>query len=442
MIPSPLRQEPLRQEVPALPSSLIPGLGSARQEIEPPPYEPPALYEPPAAYETAPQLRHYSEPAEYRAITQYEMPVQSQELVHHASYPSNDYYPHDPPEQPRRTSPMRQSVPVMKPRATSPGVNPRYSPDPAEHMSYSPNPPAERTSRLPARSMPTRKSVSPRPPPASEDYQERRLSGVAFNPDSFDVYNPRASKSPIPSDDDHSRPGSRMEYNDQGQIVTFNGRVVDASDHLPVDNWAPEPIPKGTVKEKASRSRAQLNGSRDLDAAKQREEKYQRERADRERLRHAASMNFDQPSNALVTTRRRDDFDDYDAPVNSGALVLASHRAPPPQARAQRQRPMSYHDTPPTYQSPMPDRQVLRERDNPNSYGGSPSYDRRGGARGSAAPPIPAKVPLDMGGGGGYGGQNEDMALSLELQSIDIGPGSGGRRPRTTNRRQYGTNFL
>ncbi|KAI0580238.1 C2 domain containing protein [Pyrenophora tritici-repentis] len=439
MVPSPLRQETLRQEPPALPSSLIAGLNPARQEIEAVPYEAPPTYE------TPPRLRHYSEPAEYRAITQYETPVQSQELVHHSAYQNNDYYPHDPPEQPRqRSPPAYDTAAIVKPRATSPGVNPRYTPNPPMDRyspnldidRYSPNPVTERSSRMPARSMPTRKSVSPRPPPPAEDFGERRLSGVAFNPDSFDVYNPRVSKSPIPSDDEPERPGSRMEYNDKGQIVTFSGRVVDASDHLPVDNWAPEPVPKGTVKEKSSRSRPQLNGSRDLEAAMQREERYQRERAERERIRHATSMNFDN-SSALVTTRH--DFNDT---VNAGALVLASHHHADPSnsigrnRRDQQQRPVSSYDTPPQYQ--MPDRQVLRERENPNSYGSSPGYDRRGTQRHSVAgpPPIPAKVPLDMGGG--YGVQNEDMALSLELQSIDIGPGSGTRRPRTTARRQYG----
>jgi hypothetical protein len=465
MVPSPLRQEtlrqePVRQEAPALPLSLIPGLNPARQEIEAPPYEPPPSYEP------APRLRHYSEPAEYRAITQHEAPMQSQELVHHSAYQNNDYYPHDPPEQPRQMSPGVYDTPIHKPRATSPGVSPsryapdpgmdgyspnptrdRYSPNPAMDRAmdryspnpamdryspnpgmerYSPNPATERSSRMPARSMPTRKSVSPRPPTSGQDFPERRLSGVAFNPDSYDVYNPRVSKSPIPSDDEHERPGSRLEYNDKGQIVTFSGRTVDASDHLPVDNWAPEPVPKGTVKEKAPRSRAQLNGSRDLDAARQREERYQRERA----MRHSTSMNFDN-SNALVTTRH-----DWNDPANAGALVLASH-SPASSMRSRhntQQRPVSSYESPPGY-----DRPVLRERDNPNSYSGSPGYDRRGTQRHSvAAPPIPAKVPLDMGRGGGYGGQNEDMALSLELQSIDIGPGSGGRRPRTQYRRQYG----
>jgi len=181
MVPSPLRQEPLRQEAPALPSALIAGLNPQRQEIEAPPYEAPP------SYETPPRLRHYSEPAEYRAITQYEDPVQSQELVHHSAYRTNDYYPHDPPEQPRQMSPpVYDAGPIIKPRATSPNVSSRYSPNPAmeryspnpimdryspnpEMERHSPNPATDRSSRLPARSMPTRKSVSPRPPPSRED---------------------------------------------------------------------------------------------------------------------------------------------------------------------------------------------------------------------------------------------------------------------------------
>ncbi|KAL6707264.1 hypothetical protein ACN47E_004252 [Coniothyrium glycines] len=420
---------PLRQETSTLPSSLIAGLPSSRRESEVP------AYEAPPAYETPPRLRQYSEPAEYRAITQYETTEPSQQLVHHASSQYTYDYPHDPPEQPRRRSPVYDPVPIVKPRATSPAVDPRYSP----------NPGAERSSRGPVRSMPTRKSVSPRPPPSADGLEERRLSRVAFNPDSFDVYNPRVSRSPIPSDDELERPGSRMEYNDKGQIVTFSGRVVDASDHLPIDNWAPEPVPKGTVKEKSSRSRVQLNGSRDLDAARQREERYQRERAERERIRHSASTTFDTPSNALVTSRH--DFDHYESP-GAGALVLAGHNATPPnssgrnrlQKRPDQRQSMSY-EAPLQRHSPSvsaPDSHVLRERHNPNSYGSSPGYGRHGEAR-QGAPPIPAKIPIDMSGN--YtGGNNEDMALSLELQSIDIGPASGARRPRTQAqpRRQYG----
>jgi hypothetical protein len=472
MVPSPLSQEPLRQEpvrketlrleTAALPTSLIAGIDPSREMVA---YQqtPPPSYEP----QTQPRLRQYSEPAEYRSATQYEAPAYSQELVHRSSLPPYDspYYPHDPPEQPRRTSPVPENFPLVKPRATSPGVSPRYSPNPMDdhrmsgyspnpvddhrmsryspnpvddRMSrYSPNPVDDRTSRGPARSMPTRKSVSPRPPPM-EEIGERRLSGIAFNPDSFDVYNPRMSRSPIPSDDEEQRPGSRMEYNDKGQIVTFSGRVVDASDHLPIDNWAPEPTPKGTVKEKPARTRAQLNGSRDIEAARQREEKYRRDREARDRIRHATSQTFgdhDAPSNALVTTRRQDFNDQY---AHSGALVLADQSATRPRSDDrdgyQRRSPRPSYDShnSGSYNA-RPEPNVLRERHNPNSYGSSPSY-RDDSPRYGGAPPIPAKIPF----GHGAPVQNEDMALSLELQSIDIGPGSGGRRPRAQPRRQYG----
>jgi hypothetical protein len=411
----------LRQETIALPSSLIAGHDPSREMV--------AYQAPPPSYEPQPRLRQYSEPAEYRSAAQYDAPVYSQELVHRQSLPPYEpYYPHDPPEQPRRTSPVHEA-PIVKPRATSPGVVARYSPRPLD----------DRMSRGPARSMPTRKSVSPRPPPM-EDYGERRLSGVAFDPDSFDVYNPRASRSPVPGPpSDDERPGSRMEYNDKGQIVTFSGRVVDASDHLPIDNWAPEPTPKGTVKEKPVRSRAQPNGTRDIDAARQREEKYRRDREARDRIRRAASQTFgdeDEPSNALVTTRH--DFNDPYA--NSGALVLARNSAPRIQDdrdRYERRSPRPSYEPQPSHNSasyaPRPDAHVLRERQNPNSYGASPSYSHNN-PRYSGAPPIPAKIPFQAGAPI----QNEDMALSLELQSIDIGPGSGGRRPRAQPRRQYG----
>ena len=257
--------------------------------------------------------------------------------------------------------------------------------------------------------MPTRKSVSPRPPHPDDDFGQRRLSGVPFGPDDFNVLNPSLAK---PAGEEPERPGSSMEYNDKGQIVTFSGRVVDASDHLPIDNWAPEPEPKGTVKEKTPRIRAQLNGSRGLQEAQVREEKYRRDRAERDRIRSAADVTFGAaevvPSQALVMTRRQPDFD------TSNALVLADR-----DHGYDNRRPQSRG-----YESPSRSREALRERHTPNSYG---SYS----SRHAAAPPIPAKIPLDRGM------QNEDMALSLELQSIDIGPGSGGRRPRTRGR-DYG----
>lgn len=376
MAPSPLRQET------SLPAALVAGLDASRRERDP--------YQAPPAYETPPRLRQYSEPAEYRAPPQYTAAVQPHELVHYQAQP-DAYYEHDPPEEPRRRSPVNDYAPLYKPRAHSPNPSPRHSPNPVD----------ERASRLPARSMPTRKSVSPRPPPPEEDFGQRRLSGVPFGPDDFNVLNPSLANA-----DEPERPGSSMEYNDKGQIVTFSGRVVDASDHLPIDNWAPEPEPKGTVKAKEPRIRAQLNGSRNLQEAQAREEKYRRDRAERDRIRTAADMTFGtapSPSQALVTTRRHAS----PSPAPSSALVLAdrdAHDARRPTSRG--------------YDAPRRDREALRERHTPNAHSQPGPYSRH------AAPPVPAKIPLDRGM------QNEDVALSLELQSIDIGPGSGGRRRR------------
>ncbi|KAF2998280.1 hypothetical protein E8E13_006955 [Curvularia kusanoi] len=442
-----MASSPLKQEM-SLPSALVAGFDATRGQRDS--YQAPPSYEPPA------RLRQYSEPAEYRAPPDYTSPIQPHELVHYQAQPPQDsYYDHDPPEEPCRRSPINEYAPVYRPRAHSPNPPRSRNASPMPSPRHSPHPMEDRAQRMPGRSMPTRKSVSPRPPPPDEDFSQRRLSGIPFGPDDFNVLNPSLSK---PADEEPERPGSRMEYNDKGQIVTFSGRVVDASDHLPIDNWAPEPEPKGTVKEKAPRIRAQLNGSRTLQEAQMREEKYRRDRAERDRISMAADVTFGSaepppvsqalvmrgrggsfqdssfdPGSALVLAGSvRDDYADrrpvsrgYDAgrPVSRGFDGGASARPVSRGYEAASGRPVSRG-----YEQPARTREALRERHSPNTYGSGGGF---GGARGGAgAPPIPAKIPLGM--------QSEDVALSLELQSIDIGPGSGGRsRPRTRGR-EYG----
>ncbi|KAF2106831.1 hypothetical protein BDV96DRAFT_590540 [Lophiotrema nucula] len=424
MVPS-----PLRQEASALPSSLLAGYDASRQEnrlstrID---HRDSVAYSTPPAYDTPPRQRHLSEP-EYRASPQYETPPRPQQLVQHHSIPSADsstYYPHSAPQEPRHTSPVHEPAPIVKPRAISPGNT--YSP--AEN----------RASRAPVRSMPTRKSVSPRPPPSTTDTGERRLSSVPFDPDSFDVFNPTASKSSQSGAKGDDAGNSKAVVNEKGQIVTFSGRVIDASDHLPLDSWAPEPERKGPQKERPVRERAALSGARDIEAARQRE----RERRERDRIRNAvnASVSVDNsPSNALVSSRS---YYGNDSPSNAGAMVLSDTTTPPGSGGRNRlqkrnQRPVSSfipsnHSTP--SHIPAPNTQVLRERENVGGYGESPGYGSATSRHSVAAPPIPAKIPLESNNGV----HGEDMtALSLELQSIDIGPGSGGRA-RGTARRRYG----
>jgi hypothetical protein len=230
-----------------------------------------------------------------------------------------------------------------------------------------------------------------------------------------------------------------VEVNEKGQVVTFSGRVIDASDHLPLDSWAPEPEPKVKPKERAARERPVLSGARDLEAAKQRERDYRRDRLERERIRNAVDNihgESSSPSTALVSARHQHSSS-TGSPMNSGAMVLHDSVSTPPgsggrnRLQKRNQRPMSTYDSPnrSSPHIPMPDTDVLRERENPAGYGSYGASSRHS----VAAPPIPAKIPLENQ----YPPSEDMTALSLELQSIDIGPGSGGRQ-RGTNRRRYG----
>ncbi|KAF2475292.1 uncharacterized protein BDR25DRAFT_279302 [Lindgomyces ingoldianus] len=426
---------PLRQETALIPSSLVAGYDPYRQDTQMTPRSDNRdsdAYQEAPSYETpSRQQRHLSEP-DYRTPPQYDTPSRPHLLTQHNSFPlaeSPSYYQHSSPQEPHHVSPYQDSAPMIKPRAMSP----------AEART----PADKRMSRTPNRSMPTRKSVSPRPPPSTADPGDRRLSGVPFNPDSFDVLNPSVSQNSNSrgnggSEDD--RRGSNAEVNEKGQVVTFHGRVIDASDHLPIDSWAPEPERKGPQKDRPVRERAALNGTRDIEAAKERE----RQRKERERIRNAVNSSVTSggsPSTALVTSRHR-----YSSsqPMNDGAMVLSDHSATSPSTGRNRlqkrnQRPVSTY-TSPSHQSPAgnipsPNSLVLRERENVGGYGGSPGYGA-GSRHSVAAPPIPAKIPLDSNGNT----MSEDMtALSLELQSIDIG-GSAGRN-RGAARRRYGGGY-
>jgi hypothetical protein len=417
---------PLRNETSLIPASLIPGIDTSRQERRDS-----VAYQAMPAYDSPSRGRQHSEHSEHSELddfssSQYDEAPGPYALVHHRSFPlaeANNYYPHPAPQEPRHTSPIHDPAPIVKPQAVSPGY---------AHT------PVDRSARTPTRSMPTRKSVSPRPPPSAGHDSERRLSAVPFNPDSFDVYNPtvskKASNAAMGEHGDDRRDGN-VEFNDKGQIVTFSGRVIDASDHLPIDSWAPEPERKGEQKTRPVRERPVLSGARDLEAAKQRERDYRRERQDRDGIRSAvdtihADSNI--PSNALVlTSRHRYSSNGSPMQVNPGAMVLANpdSTSPGPSRLQQRNpRPVSAYGSPSNI--PMPSTHVLRERENVGGYGGSPGYSA-GSRHSVAAPPIPAKIPMDGGFSSG-----DLSALSLELQSIDIGPGSGGRS-RGTARRRY-----
>ncbi|KAF6218385.1 hypothetical protein HO133_005732 [Letharia lupina] len=120
----------------------------------------------------------------------------------------------------------RYSTPISKPRAVSP--DPRT---------------------------PVRKSLSPQPAPAERPQQ----SGIPFSPDSFDAYNPSISAANGVNDPgarystpeqatEASRQHERQEKLGDGPIIGNDGRIIDPSDHLPTNTWAPEPEQKSPTR--------------------------------------------------------------------------------------------------------------------------------------------------------------------------------------------------
>lgn len=104
-----------------------------------------------------------------------------------------------------------------------------------------------------------RKSITPTP---ATPEGRNSIGVVPFSPDSYDVLNPGAS--PTVEGDPYATPEQLQEaarqrevdkLRDQGPIIGNDGRVIDPSDHLPVDTWAPEPERKNRMPEHVIRIR-------------------------------------------------------------------------------------------------------------------------------------------------------------------------------------------
>ena len=114
-----------------------------------------------------------------------------------------------------------------------------------------PGPMSQGRAVSPERHSPVRKSVSPQPTSA----ERTPHCGVPFSPDSFDAYNPSikavhgvndlgAKYSTPEQAQEASRQHERKEKLGDGPIIGNDGRIIDPSDHLPTDTWAPEPEQK------------------------------------------------------------------------------------------------------------------------------------------------------------------------------------------------------
>lgn len=267
--------------------------------------------------------------------------------------------------------------------------------------------------------IPPRKSVSPRP---ESNPNERRGSDVPFGPDSYDAFNPFVSTNSA-----GVSPGARYETPEQareasiqhdreqrlgdGPIIGSDGRVIDPSDHLPTETWAPEP------ETKAPRKTAQVNL--------------------RFRNSPQGAQPMPRPSPRILHDTSTRPCSISTPPFNQESNNTPDSISPVTAARARLQKknrtsPAHPNSSPavpmvntalqnPVLRSTASD-YPLKEHEN-YGYGGSPTYNRHSPS--GIPPPVPGKVPIGMG--------QEDWRrdpLSEELSRIDIGV-SGGRMRRT-----------
>jgi hypothetical protein len=331
-----------------------------------------------------------------------------------------------------RSSMNHSAPPEYHSQAQAPGYSPSSDRNP------SPNP--QHTIK--------RKSISPAPPRSAEE--GRRLSGVPFGPDSYNALNPTVAA--VASKD---TPVSGPDYNDNGMIISHDGREVDPSDHLPMDTWAPEPEPKKPTAAPSPSSRPSPGGPQSLPASGRRPLRIAgraQTTVGSEPGYISSDVSFD-ASTPTKPGRNRLQKKAHRAsamPVMSGAVTTSpGHQPPSPLA------PLPMHQDNFTPPRNLPRAQTF---DYPNenhapAYASSPldghGHHSRGGSAGGyrasvSGPPIPDKLPLsgshavmsgalpaprqyDEWGGMRQGSSSGELSLMEEMQRIDIGTGRARR---------------
>ncbi|KAI9727788.1 MAG: hypothetical protein M1834_007935 [Cirrosporium novae-zelandiae] len=273
-----------------------------------------------------------------------------------------------------------------------------------------------------------RKSISPAPRPAPQQ-GERRLSGIPFSPDSYDELNPNVGSGTMFQSQNrpYESPAGPEPVHDDGPIIGNDGRVIDPSDHLPTETWAPEPERKSPQKkpEFVIRSRPSPQGAQPMPPSGRRPPRDSNSRPHSMVITpmyaHSHSPTAQMPtSTSMVTPTVRMSRNRLQKPNRNSAppvqpLQPASNPNLPTLNNMARTPPQSL-------QRASVSEYPLREHGN-YGYDASPSYGRDGVRSG---PPIPEKVPMDMG----MQNSGDMSALSMEMQRIDIGNSGRVRRIR------------
>lgn len=274
---------------------------------------------------------------------------------------------------------------------------------------------------------PVRKSVSPQPELATP---QSNRSGIPFSPDSYDAFNPSIGQASSVNEagaryetpaqaKEASRQAERKAKLGEGPIIGSDGRIIDPSDHLPTDTWAPEP------EMKPPRKGPEITL------------KFRRSPQGPQSAPPSATTGVRRP---LTETRPNAAPLRHQQPMSTDHSPINTHRA-----RLQKKfglspphHPASSPAVPTMNSSPLSRGLMTRDAasDYP-AYGGGPNENLAYGGtspyagspgRGGAPLPVPGKIPID--------GRYDDRgmsALSDEMSRIDIGVGERPRRGR------YGT---
>lgn len=289
-----------------------------------------------------------------------------------------------------------------------------------ERISHSSSAPIlESSSVKPVPRTPMRKSISPaleRPP------GERRTSAIPFSPDSYESLNPSLSaassinlagpqyKTPEQARDAFHEREREAQLN-TGPIIDSDGKVIDPSDHLPTDTWAPEPEPKPSRKgpEITLRFRHSPQGAQPMPLS------TRRSPLDRQARPHATpapiyahSPQSTSPGGFASRPPFQSRVHGSPSQPNSSPTVPTVHsygtRSSMPRASAS------------DYPLPSIETHGYGQTHSPY-HGGSPSY--------AIPPPVPGKIPIAPAA------SDPGMsALSEEMMRIDIGVGGGPARSR------------
>jgi len=267
---------------------------------------------------------------------------------------------------------------------------------------------------------PERKPV---PPPTFEPEPLRMLQGTPFGPDSYDAINPNpaASLEALAK----SAPPERM-------IMPGSNKVYDPTDVLRPDTFAPEPEPRRRAprppppvpiehrRERIGRgvSPTPPRGPRlSLPAPSIKQVSFEQPKADRDRNKRK-SVRASKSMAALPREGQRSLKDRYSTGDMGGMILFDPH------SERERERQMDRERAERDARALVPARghENYGYRSNQQRSSGMEVgyYGRNGG--GNAAPPVPAKVPLQAG----RSRPSEEFALSQELSLISIGAGGGG----------------